>query len=310
MITTRLASFNGITFNVIATTVAGGHKQSTHEFNNNKASVQQHGARQKTYSLSAIFVGRDALAQCNKLISELDETGAGVLLHPYYGELSVALDTHSTNIDTKHSQVTTTLNFIQQDDVKLTSIDFHSTLLASIELTKAAIIIQTVTNINKLTNPIITIREFTNKIDININANNINQSLLKVLDDDAPTITSTNPTINTFNQQHIAIRVANDKIGKKYKSITHITNDATHIIATFNNPIITKTQIANEFYNLKADLSRYLIETNQNLPKLKIHQANVELPSNILQQQFGNSVDEFNTSIHPLFSDENTTYVS
>lgn len=62
MIQTRKASFNGIDFYIVASSVVGGHKQSVHEFNNNLTTVQQHGAMHKTYALSAIFVGMNSLA--------------------------------------------------------------------------------------------------------------------------------------------------------------------------------------------------------------------------------------------------------
>ena len=309
MIRVKKASFNGIEFNVIATGITGGHKQSSHEFNNNKTSVQQHGAQHKVYSLSAIFIGSNALLQANQLITELDNAGTGVLMHPYLGELMVALKTHSTNIDTKRNQTTIELNFIQQDDVNLLSVDFHSLLLETIGLTKQATVLSTVTAINNSQNKQQTILDMSTAIGGSVVSTDLNRSLGHILDTEPVIIKSTNPITITFNQQHTAIAIANNKIKKQYRSTNDLTNDATYIINVFNQPNITNSPIANEFYNLLSVLARYLLETNPNLPRLKQHLANAKLPSDVLKQQFGDSVDEFNTNTHPLFNDESITYV-
>ena len=310
MIRVKRASFNGIEFNIIATGITGGHKQSTHEFNNNKTSVQQHGVKHKTYALSAIFIGNNALLQANQLITELDNRGAGVLVHPYLGELSVALETHSTNIDTKRNQVIIELNFIQQDSVNLLSVDFHSLLLETIKIIKQKTVLSTISTINNSQNKQETILDISINLDNTITESNLSDTLSQLVDKQPIDTQSKNQTTLTFFEQNTAIAVASNRVGTKYQSVTDLKNDSSNIFSTFNKPNITNSPISNEFYNLRSVLARYLLETNPNLPRLKQYKANTHLPSDLLKQQLGDSVDEFNTSIHPLFNDESITYVS
>lgn len=311
MITTKKASFNGIEFDVIASAVSGGHRQSIHEFNNNKSSVRQHGVKTKTYSLTAIFVGSDSLVRVNKLIKELDNLGAGILMHPHLGELNVALESHKTSIDTRKSQVNVTLNFIQQDEVNLLTEDFYSLLLDKISTTKTNIVINTAKLITSSDNTQQAILDIANSYkQSNLNESNLSSTLATLLNTKAPNISSSYAITTAFNSQHKVIDLTNSKMGRHYLTTKDFLTDSNLIIDAFEKKEITNSAIANDFYDLKFTLAKYLLDVNKNLPKLKQHTFNTELPSYALKQRLGSSTDDFNHNMHPLFSDPKVNYVS
>lgn len=230
-------------------------------------------------------------------------------MHPHLGELQVALQSHKTNIDSRRNVTTVELNFIQQDDINLLNVDFHSLLVETIKKAKQSVVFSTVNIINTDINKQQTIFDISKNINRTINESNLSSTLTESINN-VPVITqSINPITLTFNAQHTAISAASAKIGKKYHSTLDLTKDAKHINQIFNTPAISNSSLSNDFYNLKATLARYLIETNQDLPKLKQHSTNTPLPSDLLRHQLGESVDDFNTSIHPLFN-EQASYVS
>jgi hypothetical protein len=247
--------------------------------------------------------------QANNLINRLENSGAGVLMHPDYGELNVGFDTFSTGVNTKRNMVITRLNFLEDNRFNFLSIDLRSLLFETIKQTSQQVVSSTLNSIIKSTDKFGTIIDFKNHIDSNISIDNIDSTLTSRLDAVPSSISSTNPITRTFNQQHHALFTASDFADKKYNSIDVFKNDAANINYTFNDPLITNSSSANDFYNLKSILARQLISNNTNLPKIKIHSANVQIPTEQLKHQLGDEVGDLNSPIHPLFNDNEVKYV-
>ena len=310
MLKVRKASYNGIDFNVQSTDVAGGHRQSEHRFNNNKTDLQQHGVKNRTYTLSALHFGVDSVQQANNLIDQLEQSGAGVLMHPDYGELAVGFDTFSTGVNTKRNMVVTKLNFLQDSDVNLLSVDYQGLLVETIAQTALQVINSTVSTITTSSDKFEAIVDFQRHINSDITLDNMDVILASHLESVPLTFSSNNLITQTFNQQHQALSVATNSIGKKYKSTDELIVNASGINQIFNHPLITNSDIANEFYHLKSTVARQLMAINTNLPKIRTHVVNAEIPIDKLKHQLGSEVDELSTSIHPLFSDNEVQYVS
>ena len=85
-------SFKGVPFLVKSTRTSGGRKTATHEFvDSSKRVVEDLGLLQKTFSLEAIIDNADGqyFLKRNALINALEEGGAGVLIHAFFGKLNV-----------------------------------------------------------------------------------------------------------------------------------------------------------------------------------------------------------------------------
>jgi len=81
----RPGSFNGVPFFVFSATTRGGRKQVKHEFvKSDKQEIEDLGFRPKTYSITCATTGPDYAANKQRLITELDKPGVGVLSHPWF----------------------------------------------------------------------------------------------------------------------------------------------------------------------------------------------------------------------------------
>lgn len=310
MLKTRKASYNGIDFNVLKTEITGGLRQSQHQFNNNKTILQQHGAKNRTYTLSALHFGIDSIKQSNNLIDQLEKSKTGTLIHPDYGELSVGFDTFSTGVDTKRNMVITRLNFLQDSETNLFNIDFERLLYDTIDQALTTTINATLEDITKSPNVFATILDFQNHVNPTITPINIESILTNHLKGQPATMNSKNLITQTFDQQHQALFVAKTEIGKKYNTIAEFVNNGKNINEIFNNPLITNSAIANDFYHLKSVVARQLMDNNINLPQVKTYAINSPVPNTKLSHQLGDEVANLNNPIHPLFGDDNINYVS
>lgn len=310
MLKVRKASYNGIDFNVQSTDVSGGHRQSEHRFNNNKTGLQQHGVKNRTYTLSALHFGADSVKQANNLIDQLEQSGAGVLMHPDYGELAVGFDTFSTGVNTKRNMVVTKLGFLQDSDVNLLSVDYQGLLVETIAQTALQMVNSTVSAITTSDDKFEAIVDFQRHINSDITLDNMNNILSSHLESAPLTFSSNNLITQTFNQQHQALFIATNSIGKQYKSTDELIIDASSINGIFNHPLITNSDIANELYHLKSTVARQIMNINTNLPKIRTHMVNAQVPIDKLKHQLGSEVSDLSTSIHPLFSDNEVQYVS
>ena len=97
-------TFRGVTFYVTSESVTRGKKTAIHEYpNSDFRYVEELGKQPPTFSLTALVHGEDFLNKRFRLEQALEESGIGLLNHPIYGKLWVAVldftvDTSQTNI--------------------------------------------------------------------------------------------------------------------------------------------------------------------------------------------------------------------
>jgi prophage DNA circulation protein len=239
MLKVRKASYNDIDFNVQSTDVAGGHKQSEHQFNNNKTGLQQHGVKNRTYTLSALHFGVDSVKQANNLIDQLEKSGAGVLMHPDYGELVVGFDTFSTGVNTKRNMVVTKLGFLQDSDVNLLSVDYQGLLVETIAQTALQVINSTLSAITTSNGKFEAIIDFKSHINNDIELDNMDVILGHVLESAPLAHTSNNPITQTFSQQHQTLFVATNSIDK----LKHQLGSEVGELSTSIHPLFSDNEV-------------------------------------------------------------------
>lgn len=83
----RPASFRGVGFHVDASDATFGRRVVTHTYPlRDDAAHEDLGARPRAFSVEALVIGDDALAQAAALEAALIASGPGRLVHPWYGE--------------------------------------------------------------------------------------------------------------------------------------------------------------------------------------------------------------------------------
>lgn len=88
----RPASFRGVPFSVLATDGQLGRRAAVHEYpGRDKPWVEDLGRRARVFSLHAVVLGADWMAQRDALISALEAAGPGELVHPTLGALQATL---------------------------------------------------------------------------------------------------------------------------------------------------------------------------------------------------------------------------
>lgn len=89
------ASFRGITFDVISTDDAASQPVPAHIIpNTNGGSIQPMGFDPQNITIEAIFFGDDYLKRLKAFTVALRTQGTGILVHPVYGELTVAVNNY------------------------------------------------------------------------------------------------------------------------------------------------------------------------------------------------------------------------
>ena len=89
----RKGSFRGVPFVTKDDLLRGGRRGVVHEYPmRNLPYPQDIGKKARRYQLNAILVGDDYMMQRDALIGALETPGPGILVHPYYGQVEVALD--------------------------------------------------------------------------------------------------------------------------------------------------------------------------------------------------------------------------
>lgn len=92
------ASFRGAEFFVNEATTGGGRKTVTHEFpNTDRRVIEDLGKKQRTFIVEAIVsgTGQDYYIKRDTLLAALETAGAGILVHPFYGSVSVVNDPYT-----------------------------------------------------------------------------------------------------------------------------------------------------------------------------------------------------------------------
>lgn len=84
------ASFRGVPFLVDNDSVPVGRRTQLHEFpQRDQPFVEDLGRRTRQYKFTGFVAGDDFLAQRDRLLTALDKPGAGELVHPWFGRLTV-----------------------------------------------------------------------------------------------------------------------------------------------------------------------------------------------------------------------------
>ena len=107
------ASFRNVGFLVSTESVSRGKKTVIHEYpNSDERYVEEIGKLPRTFSLTAIVHGDDAINQRIRLENALERPGIGRLIHPVYGELFVkSLTFRVTSNQTEIGQFTFDIEF-------------------------------------------------------------------------------------------------------------------------------------------------------------------------------------------------------
>lgn len=86
------ASFRGVAFKIEGASASVGRRTSTHEYPLRDVPwVEDLGRRARQISLEAYVIGQDYMPARDALLAALESAGAGTLIHPYWGALTVAV---------------------------------------------------------------------------------------------------------------------------------------------------------------------------------------------------------------------------
>jgi prophage DNA circulation protein len=90
------ASFRGVPFLTDSTNTSGGRKTVTHEFvNSSRRNVEDLGKLLKTFNVTGVVTGANYLQDRDRLIGALEQSGKGVLSHPFFGRVEVVAKPYS-----------------------------------------------------------------------------------------------------------------------------------------------------------------------------------------------------------------------
>lgn len=88
----RPASFRGVPFKVDTATLTAGRRLARHEYPQRDIPfMEDMGRKAREYKVEALIVGADYMDGRDALIAAIEESGAGQLVHPYYGTLQVVV---------------------------------------------------------------------------------------------------------------------------------------------------------------------------------------------------------------------------
>lgn len=86
----QAASFRGVPFWVDTDNVPVGRRTQVHEYpQRDQPYTEDMGRQTRKYRFSGFVVGDDCLSQRDRLLTALDKPGAGELVHPWFGRLTV-----------------------------------------------------------------------------------------------------------------------------------------------------------------------------------------------------------------------------
>lgn len=88
----RPGSFRGVPFHLQRSSSTGGRRTVLNEFPlRDTPMTEDLGRRARQFNLTLTLIGPDYMAQRDRLISALETAGPGTLMHPFRGELQVAV---------------------------------------------------------------------------------------------------------------------------------------------------------------------------------------------------------------------------
>lgn len=88
----RPGAFRGVPFHLKNSTRTGGRRTVLDEYPlRDEPSTQDMGRKARQFNLSMTVIGKDYMVQRDQLIAALEAFGPGTLMHPFYGEMQVAV---------------------------------------------------------------------------------------------------------------------------------------------------------------------------------------------------------------------------
>lgn len=87
------ASWRGVPFHVDGDELSGGRRGQLHEYpQRDRPFVEDLGRKARKFSFTAFLIGPDYMDRRDALLAALEKAGAGTLVHPEYGSVTVSLD--------------------------------------------------------------------------------------------------------------------------------------------------------------------------------------------------------------------------
>lgn len=120
------ASFRGVPFFIQSHTYTSGRRNAEHQYpGDDRVEIEDLGKGKKRYKLSSYLVSDDYFSDRNQLIKALEQGGAGRLVHPYLGVLTVFVDgDFSASESTREGRmVRFDLTFISGENTSLVQVE-------------------------------------------------------------------------------------------------------------------------------------------------------------------------------------------
>lgn len=82
------ASYKGVSFLISKSSITGGRKDQLHEFpNSDKQNIEDFGLQPRIFNIVGWISGNDYITKRDALLSALESSTPGVLVHPFYGSV-------------------------------------------------------------------------------------------------------------------------------------------------------------------------------------------------------------------------------
>ena len=130
----RPASFRGISFFILSSSLSAGRRVALHEFPNRNTSFPEDMGKVSTvYRIEGHVIGDDYFERKENLVRAMEQEGFGELIHPYYGTLQVQPGDFTVTETTQDGRTTTfSMQFFKADfnEFPLEDIDKASTVFS------------------------------------------------------------------------------------------------------------------------------------------------------------------------------------
>ena len=116
---TETGTFRGVTFYAEQSSTTGGRRNIVHEFPlHNKPYTEDLGRKSRHYNLTLYVIGDDYINARDRLTDALEAVGAGTLVHPWLGSLSVVvIDYTLTESTAKCGLATFSVTFAESGEI-------------------------------------------------------------------------------------------------------------------------------------------------------------------------------------------------
>lgn len=99
----RTASFRGVLFHVDQGTIIAGRRLARHEYPQRDIPyLEDMGRKAREYKVEAYLIGPDYMAARDELLTAIEKSGPGLLVHPWHGTLNVTVSDCQLTESTQH----------------------------------------------------------------------------------------------------------------------------------------------------------------------------------------------------------------